>query len=811
MGVYFISLIVASILLRLEHCHGRKFSFRFPRRRRQVKEYDTQPSVSPAVATEPPEKEVVDGDAPTLKEIREVLDQFAETADQVTGELRDVIPTFGAKMWEHFLQIITHKPPVGIVSVLVVSHLIISRRIFRIHKSRQTIDDVLDDSQPQRYTKRPWQLEQTDREYPQHGGVDHTRQRLLHASLAYILENKADSLDSSTVDLVHSLAQGLSVKDINSKVRMLQEMITPLSQIPNIPARKLSADDLTGSIITTSAITLEKRFMDALLRVARNRLLQTCYRLARTREYWERKVENGNRSYFFRRITSDKDRLRLEYARSAERAEVARLGKIVSLLHERPADWPDKYLLQTLKASDDLKAELKAVQKSQAPWQPVLENPGDFGAWRTTLSLPSLKKYSIWWNPGTGLQLRRTDLSNLDGEAAMHVALEAIGHETDSQASINWCRKCRKALSQVVHEALLASSGTNATVSNSPRTVDGFQAIKNTWIEENTEKATRAVVAYVNALASWRRVGEAKTVRFKDLGVVRFFRRFNIFGIPGALGWVVAASKTNSFLCPYLPSISKEVHTMIATIIEISHARILVPLKGIYDDIMEKNPGIFSAFGLEVERTSLDHMLRDMGFGDGTAETRQFALQKAATHYEETLKSGVLKNVIQGRLARQLLVQVQQLKVGLLTALDTIDVLLKGNRIHFQLLAAIPAVLVITYGFRLFIRLLYNLRSKDVRPLFAVHGEMSNYLDAIEYRVAKSNLRGNGNGLSYDEVGEIVLLIHRYLILLDFGSPPIPPRCRDRIHEALQLVVDRSSADWLAIVRTKHEEIEKYL
>jgi nuclear-control-of-ATPase protein 2 len=55
----------------------------------------------------------------------------------------------------------------------------------------------------------------------------------------------------------------------------------------------------------------------------------------------------------------------------------------------------------------------------------------------------------------------------------------------------------------------------------------------------------------------------------------------------------------------------------------------------------------------------------------------------------------------------------------MLSALDTIDdVLMKGNGIHFQILAAIPAILMATtYSTNSFFRALSSIRAKDLRPM----------------------------------------------------------------------------------------------
>lgn len=70
---------------------------------------------------------------------------------------------------------------------------------------------------------------------------------------------------------------------------------------------------------------------------------------------------------------------------------------------------------------------------------------------------------------------------------------------------------------------------------------------------------------------------------------------------------------------------------------EIFEQRVNIPLRDIYNDIMNKdNSGIMSEmFLLDAEELILDQMLRDLNLGDGTPATRQAALQKANEHYEQ--------------------------------------------------------------------------------------------------------------------------------------------------------------------------------
>ena len=262
---------------------------------------------------------------------------------------------------------------------------------------------------------------------------------------------------------------------------------------------------------------------------------------------------------------------------------------------------------------------------------------------------------------------------------------------------------------------------------------------------------------------------------------------------------------------------------------------------------MNKGPTMMSALGLETEETSLDHMLRDLGFGDGTADTRQEALQKATEQYEHDVSSGLFANFVKGRLVKLLLVQVQQLKVGLLSALDTIDVLLQGNRIFFYVLAAIPAIVIANFGTRYLIRGLYNIRAKDVRPVTVVHGEMSNFLNEMENVLLLSDDIDLGDGetkappgttsesgsraettsqnwatkLNPSELGEFTLNMHRYLILLDFSSPPFRAKDCDQIHLSLEQFLGTNGTlkrldaerqlQWLRRIKQKHQDLVKQL
>lgn len=357
----------------------------------------------------------------------------------------------------------------------------------------------------------------------------------------------------------------------------------------------------------------------------------------------------------------------------------------------------------------------------------------------------------------------------------------------------------------------------------------------------------RSLVKYVDQTPSWRRIGEGQKIRLRDaFRFVNWYKNWDFFGIPSSLLMIYGSTIVHErFVKVYWSTVSKEVADIAVKAGEIFKARAWGPMKEIYDDIMNKSPSMMSALGLDVEETSLDHMLRDLGFGDGTSATRQEALKLATEQYEKDLSSGLFSNFLKGRLVRLLLVQVQQLKVGLLSALDTIDVLIQGNRIHFKVLAAIPAVVIATFGTRYLARVLYNLRAKDIRPVTVVHAEMGQYLTKIENLLLLSeqvdlseeideviqtrqrpekqaNHSGPGHwatALQPAELGELILNMHRYLILLDFSSPPFPSRNCDQIHSSLQQflgtggTLKRLDSDrqilWLGRIKQKHQDLLK--
>lgn len=733
------------------------------------------------------------------------------------------IPPFFKSFYHQFIRILLFKPPVGIAAMFTVTRLVLTGRIFRLYAvKKNSVEELVQREarkrRSQRHRGRAFQIDPDDKDYDEYGGIDRIRRKLCSEAIA----QNATQGDA----LVAAIQQALQVNNRpgGSRAQYIQESILPMAQLERYLQTSQASSTLVSSaefqrIIEVASLSAQVRTLDALLRVCRDRLLKTSHRLARTHDHWSRRVRSQKLmpQYWqrWRRQTIEEDRVRLTYAEAAYKTEVTRVGKIARVLMERPSDLEESYLLQTIKTKDPAE-ETHPLEWLPKPWQ-----------------------YSIRWNAEGKFKLSIRKLESegdIDAENATRVLLD-----TDMPWRANardWTMKARQVLCQVVWEALLNS----ATHTAFPDTE--FARVKNEWCLQKYSNTTdiesqwMLLLRYVDNLPSWRRVGEGKVVRLRDALMVDWTRRLDIMGIPSTLAIILGANYVHEWLSKIWPTFKKDASKAFWKTLEVLQTRVWGPIKGIWDEIMNKSKGIMSGFTLEMEQSSLDHMLRDLGYGDGSATTRLEALQMATDEYERGLRTGVFKNVLGGRLVRLLLIQVQQLKVGMLSALDTIDVLMQGNRIHFQFLAAIPAVLITTIGTRIFLRSLYNIRTRDLRPVTAVHSEMSEYLVKVERLLLLSDqvsvddhgqvsrspgkeFKGWRTSLSDFELGELLLNLHRYLILMDYTSPPFPNWHCDQIHKSLQELLGTGGTltrmnserhvSWLHLIQRKHQDLLKHL
>ena len=75
----------------------------------------------------------------------------------------------------------------------------------------------------------------------------------------------------------------------------------------------------------------------------------------------------------------------------------------------------------------------------------------------------------------------------------------------------------------------------------------------------------------------------------------------------------------------------------------------------------------------------------------------------------------MVKNFFSGKMIRLVLIQVQFLKKELLKAMGAMDEMVDANRLNVQLLAALPAVWLVSGASRLTLAALFAIRTKKIQ------------------------------------------------------------------------------------------------
>ena len=351
-----------------------------------------------------------------------------------------------------------------------------------------------------------------------------------------------------------------------------------------------------------------------------------------------------------------------------------------------------------------------------------------------------------------------------------------------------------------------------------------------------------------------RRVGEGKSLKFKwkEVHWIHWLRQWDLMGLPSAALKIAAAAWIHDKSKPYVPKVKFAVGETYIAAIEILTTRFWTPLKDLADELLSRRKGLVTGVSLLEEEASLDIMLHDLGLGDGTPSTRREAIVQATRQYESDMKTGLIWHAMGGRLVRLMLIQMQQLKVSMLDAAETIDVLFQSNRINMQLLAVVPAVGIVFVGAKLFVRSLFHIRSKDLRPIASVHADMTDYLNSLESNVIlrmsrsprsssgrlgdkienSNNYKDKNNqaitalvlGEQEKQLGEFALTLYNYLVLLDYSSPqPFSNRQCDAIHRSLTAFLGREGSftrnnltvddqiRLIDLVKDKHRELSKFM
>lgn len=478
-------------------------------------------------------------------------------------------------------------------------------------------------------------------------------------------------------------------------------------------------------------------------------------------------------------------------------------------------------------------------QKAGGPWWKL----------QRLAHLPDVSNWSIRFNAdGRGkIQVQKyEDALGIEGPGALEVLLEDSDQREWLAASKDWTRRARGLLVEIVDETV--ESSIEASMDYRVQ----LQKVKTTWMVKeyaegrgNSELVPQDIVhswnlifGLVRDLQKFRRVGDGKSVKWKDANIIHWARQWDLLGIPSAALHIILARMVHNRLLPYWPKMKQFIQETYAVSNEIFQSRFWIPIRDLLTELMYRDTNtLMTGISLHDEETSLDFMLRDLNFGDGTPESRHEAIIKATRQYENDMSTGLMRHAIGGRLIRLILIQVQQLKVGMLHAADTVDVLLQTNRFNIQLLAIIPAIVIVSLGTKVFFRSLYTLRHKDLRPMRVVHSEMAGYLNQLESillladdQEAAENQRRRGDNrplvaleaLSHRELGEFVLNLYDYLVLLDYSSPtPFPSWQCDGIHQSIvEFLGPKGSLSRMGLhdqvrlithIKGKHDDLAKNL
>jgi nuclear-control-of-ATPase protein 2 len=680
---------------------------------------------------------------------------------------------------------------------------------------------------------RSFDLDKGDQSYDNFGGIETVRVRAYQEGLKAALEeisNDDDDGSSSNTSLFGNKqsveeddTSNLSVKeDVQTALNALQLLCPPkgsreyfvqenaqaLSKLANYIAPSSRGDKTKTPTVKQQNIDLllhhsskliEMRTLDALLRTLRDRHLIVASRLRRARDYWKWHVNlSGGWFGLFTQdvrqkvysvfpwlgINDFRERNQRDYEKvtaSWER-ELVCLGKVEQLLLDRPEEMEVGSLLSVTKDNDG----------EETSWLNNLLNGG-------TKSKPSL-------------------------DASAELILESKNRKWIRETE-DWCTKARKAVGDSLDEVVTTKDVGALERSEAQRFLNDWASYDATTESASSWLTALSIVEYAG---SPRRPGEQRYFQLST--ITSQVKRFDFLGIPSSVLILLAANMFHDrVVAPHKQEMIDFAKSVFQAIWGVIEFRFYIPLKDIILDLLNRRPRMVDPFALSNEQTSLDNMLRDLGVGDGTRENRALALASASRMYEEEVAGGAIRGIVRGKVAQLMLIQIQQLKADLLQAMDTIDDLVDANRLNVQLIAGVPALLIVTYGTRAAYLFWSNIRMKNFRLPHDVHSEMSDCLKKVEECLVLSNYQldakegqeqaaVNGKAcLKPKEMGQLLLLLHSYLNLLDYMSPPFPSKQCNSIHQSVQNLLlqgQMSTArqlDLLKVIQSKNDELLKFI
>ena len=308
----------------------------------------------------------------TITPIPSLLSSILYQSFQVPKRLFETIQQYYDVGKVHIVTTFCHRPPVGMVSVLLLLRFLIRCQrlllLILMNRDETNKDNGVEDrlfqqkfqqqQRDKRYynyndrNQRAYLFNEDDVAYHTYGGIERIRTRLCLASLLHdtstvtppttvsssplsspgtresVSNYNTTKISSNPIILDEPklrlqkqlLIQALSVSSFansgSSWIPYIYDMIQPLAQaeeeqpficshLPRVSndnnhnamkqSPEMASNRKDDSILTISLMTGKVRLYDSLLRLCRDRVLQTTYRLARTVEHWERRMKYNTR------------------------------------------------------------------------------------------------------------------------------------------------------------------------------------------------------------------------------------------------------------------------------------------------------------------------------------------------------------------------------------------------------------------------------------------------------------------------------------------------------------------------------------
>lgn len=728
---------------------------------------------------------------------------------------------------------------------------------------------------------RSFDLDIGDRLYSNYGGIETVRVRACQEGLrcALSLGNRSSKSSSSSTlaspttasnnnltqhgkkdvddmppnlmaDIkIASNALQLSCPPKGSRAYFVEQSIEALSGLskynPSSPSSKKDTTPSSASssiyeqniylLLRHSSKLIEIRALDALLRTLRDRHLIVSARLRRTCDYWKWHVNlsGGRLGRILGMIQSPAQKLFPSWVGFDFRDQNQQVYEIVTATYERELEW------------------LGRVERL------LLERPADMDVGELLSVVPDTsqqKSVPFWKCFVYDKEKDDNGENNLMLESSLSKTVQYLSQSKNRmwlKQTEEWSREVRAIIKDSLDETVRSSftsindsggvvgdgAGNTGMMQTEPSELYAESKLLKLWASYDDSASDAyswlTVLTLVDCAASVKRSGERR--HFQLSSIATLVRQYDFLRIPSSALLIAAANSLHdNIIAPHKQEILDFIKSIFVAIWGIVEFRFYTPMKDIVLDLLNRRPRMVDPFALLNEQTSLDNMLRDLGVGDGTMATRAAALAAASRIYEQEVSGGAIRGIIKGRVPQLMLIQIQQLKADLLQAMDQIDNLVDANRLNVQLVASIPALLIIIFGTRALFLFWSNIRMKDFRLPRTVHAEMSDYLKRVEECLVLSNYQHDASAsttifdetevlrntkaescLRPKEMGQLLLLLHSYLNLLDYMSPPFPGKTCDSIHQSVQNLLMQGQMSTsrqlglLKVIQSKHDDLVK--